>query len=153
MKLIKHEPDEGQKMNMTPMIDVVFQLLIFFMIVTEMTQSEKADLTLPKATEATPDDGERGRYTINVTRNGRVMLGAQYVTIDRLDEILGLVVKLEGRKKFSETPILIRADKNTHFEKVQKIMAKCIKHKIWRISFGAMAGVEERDVTVGGGGS
>lgn len=153
MKLVKRKPDEGQKMNMTPMIDVVFQLLIFFMIVTEMTQSEKADLILPKATEATPDKGERGRYTINVTRNGQILLGAQHVTIDRLDEILGLVVKLEGRKKFSETPILIRADKNTYFEKVQQIMGKCVKHKIWKISFGAMTGVEKHDVTVKGDGS
>jgi biopolymer transport protein ExbD len=153
VKLVKRKPQEGEKMNMTPMIDVVFQLLIFFMIVTEMTQSEKVDLTLPRTTQATPDEGERGRYTINVTKTGRILLGTQHITLDRLSEILGLVVKLEGKKKFSETPILIRADKKTQFEIVQKIMGKCVEHKIWKISFGSKTGIEERDVTVGGGGS
>jgi len=153
VKLVKREPDEGRGMNMTPMIDVVFQLLIFFMVVSEIAQTEKADLTLPKASEAKPDKGEPGRHTINVTREGRIMVGARYVTLDQLDDILAIEVEIMKKKgqKFSDKPILIRADKEAHFETIQKIMAKCVKHKIWRLSFGAMAGIEKTEVSVKGG--
>ena len=144
MKLVKNEPDEGHGMNMTPMIDVVFQLLIFFMLVSEIAQTEKVDLVLPKAAEAQPDEGEPGRHTINVTKDGRIMVGARYVTLERLDEILNVESKITRQKgqKFSEKPILIRADKEAHFETIQRIMGKCVKNKMYRISFGAMAAVE-----------
>ena len=155
MKLVKREPDEGRGMNMTPMIDVVFQLLIFFMLVSEIARTEKADLVLPKASEAQPDHGDPGRHTINVTRDGRIMVGGRFKTLEQIDAILAVEVQIMKKRgeKFSEKPILIRADKEAHFETVQKIMGKCVKHKIWRLSFGAMAGIEEAGLSPKGGGT
>ncbi len=153
MKLVKREPDEGHKMNMTPMIDVVFQLLIFFMLVSEMTKTEKADLVLPKAAEAIPDQGDRGRLTINVQKDGKIMVGPSYITLDELDRLLKVHSQLEMQegKKFSDKPILIRADKDAYFEKIQMVMGKCRNNKIWKVSFGAMVSTGESTALVGGG--
>ena len=61
MAKVKHKVDGKEvELNMTPMIDVVFNLIIFFMIVTDMTQKELEQLTLPNSSEAMEDDGQEG---------------------------------------------------------------------------------------------
>ena len=53
--------------NLTPMIDVVFNLIIFFMVITDMTQKDLEYLVLPKADKADVDEGEdKDRIIINV---------------------------------------------------------------------------------------
>ena len=58
------------EINMTPMIDVVFNLIIFFMIVTDMTQKTLENLTLPNSTEAVEDTGDESerRVVINIVQ-------------------------------------------------------------------------------------
>ncbi len=53
--------------NMTPMIDVVFNLIIFFMVITDMTQKDLEYLILPKADKAAKDEGkDTERIIINI---------------------------------------------------------------------------------------
>ena len=53
---------DDTEMNMTPMIDIVFNLLIFFMVVTDLTQQELANLVLPLAHTAVQDkDNDKGK--------------------------------------------------------------------------------------------
>ena len=47
---------EDAKMDMTPMIDCVFLLMIFFVLVIDLSQQELEDLILPKAEKTVPDD-------------------------------------------------------------------------------------------------
>jgi biopolymer transport protein ExbD len=61
------KPSYDLDINMTPMIDVVFNLIIFFMVITDMTQKDLEYLTLPRAEHATPDeDADPERIIINV---------------------------------------------------------------------------------------
>ena len=55
MNLSKHDPETEMDMDMTPMIDVVFLLIIFFMIITDLTQQDLEDLELPMAMHAVAD--------------------------------------------------------------------------------------------------
>ncbi|MEO0662385.1 MAG: biopolymer transporter ExbD, partial [Planctomycetota bacterium] len=55
MNLAKHDAETDMDMDMTPMIDVVFLLIIFFMVITDLTQRDLEDLHLPLAEQATPD--------------------------------------------------------------------------------------------------
>ena len=66
----KSQEQEDIELNMTPMIDVVFNLIIFFMIVTDMTQKELEQLTLPKSSEAVEDTGDETerRVIINIVK-------------------------------------------------------------------------------------
>lgn len=55
------------EINLTPMIDVVFNLIIFFMVITDMTQKDLEYLILPRAAKADPDKGEeKDRIIINI---------------------------------------------------------------------------------------
>ena len=70
------------KPDMTPMIDIVFQLIIFFLVVTEMAAKDLADVTLPRAEQSTADDNPPSdRLIINVRKDGRIY---KYVLRDKL---------------------------------------------------------------------
>ena len=60
-------PEYDLDINLTPMIDVVFNLIIFFMVITDMTQQDLEYLILPRAELANPDEGEdKDRIIINI---------------------------------------------------------------------------------------
>lgn len=127
------DQDYEMKMNMTPMIDVVFNLIIFFMIVTDLTQQELEELTLPKADQAQKDENPpEKRMIINITRPGHYVVkrNNRGVVDDCLDQIrnqLASMVRLFKREEdgCSAQPILIRADIETEFKYIQKVMQIC----------------------------
>ncbi|HUW33127.1 MAG TPA: biopolymer transporter ExbD [Planctomycetota bacterium] len=153
MLKIKSKPEEGERINMTPMIDVVFQLLIFFMLCTDLATKESLELTLPRVTEAVPDEGEAGRQTINIDKAGKVYVGKYPVTLDELEKVIKIEASIHQsrRENVSEKPILIRADSDSQFGVIQEIMQLCVKHKVYKLSFAAKIGVTESTTSLKGG--
>ena len=139
----KAKTEYEMKWNMTPMIDVVFNLIIFFMIVTDLTQQELEDLQLPSADQAQKDENpEEKRMIINLTRKGHYVVrrkdrGLVDNCIDEIRKHLAAQVRVFERDEdgASEQPILIRADKKTEFKYVQKVMQICGEEgiKIYKI--------------------
>ncbi len=139
----KQEHDFELQMNMTPMIDVVFNLIIFFMIVTDLTQQELEDLVLPKADKCQKDENpEDKRMIINITRPGHYVVkrrdcGNVDDCIDEIRRHLAAQVKFFDREDdgASKQPILIRADSETEFKYIQKVMQICGEEgiKIYKI--------------------
>ncbi len=147
MARAKHEFD-ATKLDMTPMIDVVFQLIIFFMLVTDMSQQDLAELKMPFAATAAKDELMKGRLTFNVLKSGEIEIKrARKGTMDEAgtqEEVRGYLVRevAKGRKESdgtSERAILIRADKDTEFKHVQKILRVCGETgiRIYKIHLGA----------------
>jgi len=126
-------------MNMTPMIDVVFQLLIFFILVTELQSRDFEKLTLPKAEEAKSDiNVPQGRTTINVMKNGDVVIMGNTLTLERLGEVLRAMAEFKmDEEGHSEKIILIRGDREVDYVHVQDVMEKCVQNNIYKISFAA----------------
>jgi len=129
---------------MTPMIDVVFNLIIFFMIVTDLTQQELEDLVLPKADMAQKDENpEEKRIIININRKGEYIHRRKNFkcvddAIGHIRDHLSTMVKNFPREKGpgdpsmwpSEQPVLIRADFKTEFKYIQKVMQICAEKGI-----------------------
>jgi len=122
------------EMDMTPMIDVVFLMIIFFMIVSDMSQQDLAELQLPVAEEAVDDETEPGRMIVNILKNGALEIKRQpYNSLDDPQAesalrsyLLTEVAKGEREDSgFSERSLLVRADKETEFKEVQKVMRIC----------------------------
>ena len=78
MNLSKHDPETEMEMDMTPMIDVVFLLIIFFMIITDLTQKDLEELELPVAVQAVKDkpDPDRVRPILNIGWDGEIIVRA-----------------------------------------------------------------------------
>ena len=134
--------DNTIDLDMTPMLDIVFNLIIFFMIVTDLTQQELEQLTLPKASEAVKDEGEniKKRMIINIEKNGTIKIKRTVYTLDTLQKRLYQFAELHrDADRFCDEPILIRADYNTQFEKIQSVMQECAdpKIKIYKVQLAA----------------
>ena len=147
-------------MDMTPMIDCVFLLMIFFVLVIDLSQKNLEDLILPMAQYQEPDEEPpESRPIINVLQNGTVIFagdvfydptkdGTNYAPIRELllnirtkglaQETLKLVNKDiggGGTAKVIDDPILIRADKWTEWHYVGEIMKQCSQPEIafWKV--------------------
>ncbi len=117
------DTDDGDELtlNLTPMIDVVFLLLIFFMVATSFIDPEKEmDVDLPPALSGDALDEAPDEITINIMRDGRYLVaGAE---VDRA----GLDATLErAARRNPETPVTIRGDRLVHYEKVVSVMDAC----------------------------
>lgn len=145
--------DYEMAMNMTPMIDVVFLLIIFFMIVTDLTQQELEDLVLPKADMAMKDENPpEKRIIINITRPGHYVVKRRDLGVvdDCLPMIKGhlasMVAFFEREEDgCSKQPVLIRSDKKAEFKYIQKVLQVCGEEGIRIYKVELACSVDEDD--------
>jgi biopolymer transport protein ExbD len=140
----KSPSPEQVRMDLTPMIDVVFQLLIFFVLVTEMAQAEIEALTLPTADQAVADvDADRHRLILNVNRSGDVVWRRRTLNAQAMAEMLALHARTgprePGNPALSARAVLIRGDARAEYQGVQRIMQACAKVGIWKLELAAAA--------------
>ncbi len=140
LKRMKVEEQE-MYMEMTPMIDCVFQLLIFFMVCTEIANAELEVLALPAASEAIPDKNpDKKRLVLNVTKDGKIKWRGKPLTVQKLHDFLALEAKLAKEKDnpaLSSRAILIRGDADSEYKHIQTIMQECAKVGIWKLELAA----------------
>ncbi len=112
----------SQEINLTPMIDLVFNLLIFFMVTTEFAKEEnELNVTLPQASEAMPITARPKEIFVNITQAGEYFMLGKPVTEDEVETFLIRAV----RNNPTQQKVIIRADKNVPFEYVVKVMNLC----------------------------
>lgn len=119
--------------NMTPMIDVVFQLIIFFLVASHLTRTEtKLDLRLPVAKSGAEDtDLETPRITINVKDDGSLWLSGREIAAERLATRLSEVRGEEG----NNLEVRIRGSRAATYADVEPIMRACTDAGIWNVSY------------------
>ncbi len=152
------DPEDVDNMNMTPMIDVVFQLIIFFMLVTDMANQQLERLKLPTASKAIKEKfSDETLMVLNVTEKGVVKIqGKTYFTppskerpeeydAKKLEDVFiarrqdKRYQELAGKDDIVKYPLLIRADRSTEWQWVQMIMQIATKEGgVTRVQMGAM---------------
>jgi biopolymer transport protein ExbD len=127
-------PGEGCEVDMTPMIDVVFQLIIFFIVTIKMEQEVNEDIELEEAPHGPVIDEQDPRtMVVEVDRRGWIsMSGAQ------LSKAKFLGVLQARYRRYGAFPVLIRGDRRTRHEDIRAVMDLCTRIGIWRISFAAI---------------
>ena len=114
MNLQPGEPDEPE-VNLTPLIDVVFLLLIFFMVSTTFEQQSRIQIELPEAT-ATPAETEDDTLEIVIDAQGRYFIGERQVVNSELKTLKAAISKaVDGRELLT---VIIRADASTPHQAV-----------------------------------
>lgn len=127
---------ENPALDMTPMIDVVFELIIFFVVT--LTEAQKKDETIEledgqHGIVLTPDELPPTHMQIDINAKGRISMGDRTLTPDDIQRRVA-----ERKKKIGEFPILIRADFATQHKDVAKVMNACTAAGIWKLSFMAV---------------
>src|SRR6476620_4954100 len=94
---LKATPDEMPSINLTPMIDIVFQLIIFFMVGAKFTEMEhKLDVKVPSVGPSTNLPVAPEKCIVNVYPDGRVNFKKQDVTLAQLKQQLRLLRGEQG---------------------------------------------------------
>ena len=108
---------ESAEINLSPLIDMTFLLLIFFMVTTVFVQETGVEVQKPKATSAT--QLEKNSILLAVTRQGQVIYGGREVPIN---SVRGLVVRLLRTR---EMPVIIVADETSATGTVVDVIDQC----------------------------
>jgi biopolymer transport protein ExbD len=139
MNLQPSDSDEPE-VNLTPLIDVVFLLLIFFMVSTTFEHQSRIQIELPEATaEATKPDDES--LEIIIDAQGRFFLGEQQVVNTELKTLKGAISKVVGGRE--GLPVIIRADAKTPHQAVITALDATSQLGLTRISLATTRMQEE----------
>ena len=107
--------EDEPEVNLTPLIDVVFLLLIFFMVSTTFEHQSRIQIELPEAT-ASPDEVEKESIEIIIDAQGRYFIGEEQVVNTELKTLKSALSKALGDRKV--VPVTIRAYASTPHQAV-----------------------------------
>lgn len=107
--------------ELTPIIDMVFLLLIFFLVATTYQQAEReTQITLPEAEAAGPLSAALREIVINVDAAGTIIVGGQATTVEQLRTLVEQAVEANGEQKVS-----VRADRDAPYGSVARALDVC----------------------------
>lgn len=133
MRVPNHLENQRFGFNMTPMIDVVFLLIIFFLVSMEMNKQEnRMQLDLSEGDTGTRQvDEARQRVTINVDDQGNVFIAGNQMSPQQLRSFLQQRVGEAGK----ELEVRIRASRKVPYRMVNPIMVSCTEAGIWNVKY------------------
>ena len=105
--------------DITPLIDVVFLMLIFFMVSTTFTREAHLQLSLPEA-DAVPEADQRERLELVIAASGNYALNGKVLVNSRIETIMAALGEASGGDV--EQPLVITADAKTPHELVVRAM-------------------------------
>ena len=113
MRIAKdHDEDEVVELiNLTPLLDVVFNLIIFFMVTTQFVQDERdLKIKLPNAESAQTASAAPQTIIINVRQDGRFLIAEKSLDRDELKKTLQ-----QAKRQHADTRVVLRVDRETPF--------------------------------------
>src|SRR6185437_15317999 len=142
--------------NLTPLLDVVFQLITFFMLLINFSNDNyDARVRLPVAGSARPMDDQQAisedRYVVNIDRDGHFLYGGKALYIQKAAEEIKkqaertrLSIKAAGGKVPADgalpTTVVLRADKATTFTNIYALINACQANGFRKFALKAMSG-------------
>jgi biopolymer transport protein ExbD len=130
MRLSKRRRSTRANVDITPMIDVVFLLLIFFITVSQMSQSQNDPVQLTRLSGSI--DQEPTLLTINIRQGGEIVVGGRIYTEGALVEVITKTLS-EVDEDPSRVRVLIRADYRTMSETVNRVVKSLGRLEVTRI--------------------
>ena len=114
----------GAGLEMTSMIDIVFLLMIFFLVASKLDEADRSiDVVLPQASAAKPLTSRPREFVVNIDRDGNYFAGARPVRLEELQDLL--------RQAATDNPqrqaVIVRADENTLHKFVVAAMDACVQ--------------------------
>ena len=122
-------------LNLTAMLDIMFLLIIFFMLGTKFVEDEERSLKfkVPKVVDrAGALTAAPAKKIVNVDREGKVTLDQKTLTLSELTAVLA-----KARKEYTDLPVLVRGDARLDLQHVTEVLNAC-----------KQAGVKDMGLTV-----
>ena len=121
---------EEAAINLTPMIDIVFLLIIFFLVGARFTEQERQyDIQLPSSDAVQPLTGVPDALMINVRQDGAILLGNQRMSLEELEDELR-----DAKENFEDQAVVVRGEGRGLYQPVIDVLGACHRMQISRIS-------------------
>ena len=136
MKIPTRQREHGLRFNVTPLIDIIFLLIIFFLAASHFVRSETAEaVELPPATEGEDEEDQRtSRLIVTITAEQEIKVADKTVELSVVEEMI-----LRGREEFKEAfELRIRADKTVPYRIVEPIMLAAARAGVVDVKFGVV---------------
>lgn len=104
--------------DLTPMIDIVFLLIVFFMTVANMQVQKMVPISVPIAEQATIPDDRASRITVTLKEDGSVFYGPQPVGVEDLSALVA-----QSKAGNAALKVYVRADARVPFKEVRSVFA------------------------------
>lgn len=115
----RRQRNEEVSVNLTPLIDVVFLLLIFFMVSTTFTRETQLTIDLPEATGKKMPKSQR-QIEIDINKSGHITVNGEHLVSDGLQNIKQALI--QASQGNSQLPLVITADAKTPHQAVVTAM-------------------------------
>ncbi|MBN2328396.1 MAG: biopolymer transporter ExbD [Candidatus Omnitrophica bacterium] len=134
MNFLSRSTNEEPVIPMTPMIDIVFLLLIFFITTSVFARLEnELSITVPTAESAETPKRNLGELIVNLRSDGTLVINQRNVTLDQLRLLLARIAK-----QYPDQSVIIRGDRQAALEYAIDILDICAKSGVWNVSFAAL---------------
>lgn len=130
MRLSKRRRATIAEMNMTPMIDIVFLLLIFFMTVSQVSEVNKVQLSLPKLEGS--DDQRPATVTLNVNADGEMIVGGYRMSLGEVLAVVSTQLQKVGDDP-GKLQVVIRADERSESKPVNEVVSALGRMQITKV--------------------
>lgn len=137
MRLAKHPRKRRMEMDMTPMIDVAFQLIIFFMTVSQMTDANQERLQLPKQTGM--ENQQPKSMTINITNTGELRMEGKATPLAGMVSRVSQELQTLGDDP-TKLHIVIRADERCESRSVNDVVTALGRMRLTKIRIAVQSG-------------
>ncbi len=136
MRFRKFHDIQPIPLQLAPMIDILFLLLIFFIITWNFSRREtEIEISVPAADEGKSDQRHTvGEIVVNVRKNGEIVVEGDQITELQLLQKLQLIAQVH-----KDQAVILRGDEKSEYQKVMNVLNTCQKAGIWNVSFATRA--------------
>lgn len=120
---------EEPQLNLTPMIDIVFNLIIFFIVSMQFSNEQQFDVQLPSSSNAQPLTSPPDEIIVNVLADGRVAIKDEILTLDQLRTMLS-----DAQARYADQAVLVRGDGRGVLQHTVNVFSVCRAARIENFS-------------------
>lgn len=141
MNLRPGHAEESVEVNLTPLIDVVFLLLIFFMVTTTFDRHAKLKVSLPEAT-AKATQNQSDPLVLSIDAKGNYFINDRQIVNQQLETLKQAINKVvaQSHGDISEVALVLRADANTPHQSVVRAMDAASQLGLTKLSIATVEG-------------
>lgn len=117
--------------NITPLIDIVFNIMIFFLVTAHFVRSQETDpVDLPTASQVVEEEPAPERLVLTILPDHTFRVSGRDVTIEDVEQMLA-----QSSAETGEREVQIRADRNVPYRVVEPVLLACARHGIQDFGF------------------
>ena len=122
MKLQRDHRERSLLVDITPMVDVVFLLIVFFLTTAQFARMTRADVDLPVEQGEGSTKAEEPGIVINIVADGSIVIDDESMTLEGLKRIVQDEITMQYQGQPTKMKLMLRADRNLPARRINEVI-------------------------------